>query len=117
MDYDEESIKDLLSKPSRAHELAAVWTLPSILYLWFYFVYCPKLNESVVYLQNSQKGRFFGLQKIGLKKIPEHVRCHKQTDLEIAKAALLLSSLPKSLPCRDKYVRIISLKVFLICVT
>ncbi|KAM1256124.1 hypothetical protein ACFX1Q_030280 [Malus domestica] len=74
MDYDEESIKSILAKPFRAHELAA----------------------------NSQKGRFFGLQKIGMKKIPEHVRCHKQTDLEIAKAALLLSSLPKSLPCRDK---------------
>ncbi|KAL6294554.1 hypothetical protein ACE6H2_002696 [Prunus campanulata] len=74
MDYDEESIKNILAKPSRAHELAA----------------------------NSQKGRFFGLQKIGVKKIPEHVRCHKQTDLERAKAALLLASLPKSLPCRDK---------------
>ncbi|ONI06223.1 hypothetical protein PRUPE_5G048200 [Prunus persica] len=74
MDYDEESIKNIIAKPSRAHELAA----------------------------NSQKGRFFGLQKIGVKKIPEHVRCHKQTDLERAKAAFLLASLPKSLPCRDK---------------
>ncbi|GAA0142289.1 replication origin binding protein [Lithospermum erythrorhizon] len=51
---------------------------------------------------NSRKGRFFGLQKIGVKKIPEHVRSHKQTELEKAKATLLLASLPKSLPCRDK---------------
>ncbi|GFP87012.1 origin of replication complex subunit 1 [Phtheirospermum japonicum] len=51
---------------------------------------------------NSRKGRIFGLQKIGAKKIPEHVRCHKQTDLEKAKATLLLATLPKSLPCRDK---------------
>ncbi|KAG8379675.1 hypothetical protein BUALT_Bualt07G0113700 [Buddleja alternifolia] len=51
---------------------------------------------------NSRKGRIYGLQKIGAKKIPEHVRCHKQTDLEKAKATLLLATLPKSLPCRDK---------------
>lgn len=51
---------------------------------------------------NSRKGRFFGLQKIGTKKIPEHVRCHKQTELERAKATLLLATLPKSLPCRNK---------------
>lgn len=65
-----------------------------------------------MYLQNSHKGRFFGLQKIGMKKIPGHVRCHKQTALERAKATLLLASLPKSLPCRDKYVRISALTVF-----
>lgn len=46
----------------------------------------------------------FGLQKIGAKKIPERIRCHKQTDLEKAKATLLLATLPKSLPCRDRYV-------------
>ncbi|KAL6564726.1 Origin recognition complex, subunit 1 [Orobanche minor] len=51
---------------------------------------------------NSRKGRIFGLQKIGAKRIPEHVRCHKQTDLEKAKATLLLATLPKSLPCREK---------------
>ncbi|KAK9154976.1 hypothetical protein Sjap_002456 [Stephania japonica] len=51
---------------------------------------------------NSRKGQIFGLQKIGTKKIPEHVRCRKQTDLERAKATLLLASLPKSLPCRNK---------------
>ncbi|KAL8534051.1 hypothetical protein ACS0TY_010173 [Phlomoides rotata] len=51
---------------------------------------------------NSHKGRIFGLQRIGAKKIPEHIRCHKQTDLEMAKATLLLATLPKSLPCRDK---------------
>lgn len=51
---------------------------------------------------NSRKGRIFGLQRIGAKKIPEHIRCHKQTDLEKAKATLLLATLPKSLPCRDK---------------
>lgn len=54
--------------------------------------------------QNLHKGRFFGLQKIGTKRIPQHVRSHKQTDLERAKATLLLASLPKSLPCRNKYV-------------
>ncbi|KAK9125499.1 hypothetical protein Scep_014345 [Stephania cephalantha] len=51
---------------------------------------------------NSRKGQIFGLQKMGTKKIPEHVRCRKQTDLERAKATLLLASLPKSLPCRNK---------------
>ena len=45
-----------------------------------------------------------------MKKIPKHVRCHKQTALERAKSTLLLASLPKSLPCRDKYVRISALK-------
>ncbi|XP_068641694.1 origin of replication complex subunit 1A-like isoform X2 [Aristolochia californica] len=58
-----------------------------------------KLHEVAA---NSRKGRIFGLQKIGIKKIPEHVRCHNQTDLERAKATLLLATLPKSLPCRDK---------------
>ncbi|KAI3705447.1 hypothetical protein L1987_75685 [Smallanthus sonchifolius] len=51
---------------------------------------------------NSRKGHTFGLQKIGTKKIPEHVRSHKQTELEKAKATLLLATLPKSLPCRNK---------------
>ncbi|XP_017227606.1 origin of replication complex subunit 1A [Daucus carota subsp. sativus] len=51
---------------------------------------------------NSQKGRIFGLQRIGMKKIPEHIRCHKQTELEKAKATLLLATLPKSQPCRTK---------------
>ncbi|KAB1227670.1 Origin recognition complex subunit 1 [Morella rubra] len=72
--YEEESIKNLISNLSPAHQLAA----------------------------NSRKGQFFGLQKIGTKKIPEHVRCHKPTELERAKATLLLASLPKSLPCRNK---------------
>ncbi|MFS7956728.1 putative origin recognition complex, subunit 1 [Helianthus anomalus] len=51
---------------------------------------------------NSRKGHTFGLQKIGTKRIPEHVRTHKQTELEKAKATLLLATLPKSLPCRNK---------------
>ncbi|EPS68518.1 hypothetical protein M569_06243, partial [Genlisea aurea] len=51
---------------------------------------------------NSRNGRIFGLQKIGARKIPEHVRARNQTELEKAKAALLLGTLPKSLPCRDK---------------
>ncbi|KAL4566781.1 hypothetical protein LXL04_030906 [Taraxacum kok-saghyz] len=51
---------------------------------------------------NSRKGCTFGLGKIGTKKIPEHVRCHKQIELEKAKATLLLATLPKSLPCRNK---------------
>ncbi|XP_050225555.1 origin of replication complex subunit 1B-like [Mercurialis annua] len=51
---------------------------------------------------NSRKGKFHGLQKIGTKRIPEHVRCHKKTELEKAKATLLLATLPKSLPCRNK---------------
>jgi len=57
-------------------------------------------------IQNLHKGRFFGLQKIGTKRIPEHIRSHKQTNLERAKASLLLASLPKSLPCRNKYVEV-----------
>ncbi|CAA6667334.1 unnamed protein product [Spirodela intermedia] len=48
------------------------------------------------------QGKDFGLQKVGIKKIPEHVRCHKQTELEKAKTMLLLATLPKSLPCRTK---------------
>ncbi|KAJ0972019.1 hypothetical protein J5N97_019978 [Dioscorea zingiberensis] len=51
---------------------------------------------------NSRRGRVFGLQRIGTKRIPEHVRSHKQTELERAKAMLLLATLPKSLPCRNK---------------
>ncbi|CAA7054406.1 unnamed protein product [Microthlaspi erraticum] len=51
---------------------------------------------------NSLKGRFFGLEKVGAKQIPEHVRCHKQSELEKAKATLLLATRPKSLPCRNK---------------
>ncbi|XP_043691133.1 origin of replication complex subunit 1B-like [Telopea speciosissima] len=74
LEYDEKNVKGSLPRKSPAHELAA----------------------------NSRKGRIFGLQRIGAKKIPEHVRCHKPTELERAKAALLLSSLPKSLPCRNK---------------
>ncbi|KZV33999.1 origin recognition complex subunit 1-like [Dorcoceras hygrometricum] len=74
MEYDNENRHRLLSRPSPAHPLAA----------------------------NSRKGRIFGLQKIGTKTIPEHVRCRKQTDLERAKGTLLLATLPKSLPCRDK---------------
>lgn len=59
-------------------------------------------NQFYELAANSRKGRIFGLQKIGTKKIPEHVRCHKQTELERAKATLLLCTLPKSLPCRNK---------------
>ncbi|WOL11678.1 origin of replication complex subunit 1-like [Canna indica] len=51
---------------------------------------------------NLHKGRTFGLEKIGIKRIPEHARFHKQTDLEKAKAMLLLATLPKSLPCRTR---------------
>ena len=58
--------------------------------------------EFLMHEQNSRKGQFCGLQKIGAKKIPEHIRCHKQTELERAKATLMLASLPKSLPCRNK---------------
>ncbi|XP_011080287.1 origin of replication complex subunit 1A [Sesamum indicum] len=74
IEYDDESKINLLCRTSPAHPVAA----------------------------NSRKGRIFGLQRIGARKIPEHVRCHKQTDLERAKATLLLATLPKSLPCRDK---------------
>ncbi|KAL2557223.1 Origin of replication complex subunit 1A [Forsythia ovata] len=76
LEYEEEIKRSSLTGPSPTHPLAA----------------------------NSRKGRIFGLQKIGAKKIPEHVRCHKQTDLEKAKATLLLATLPKSLPCRDKEI-------------
>ncbi|CAA0805789.1 Origin of replication complex subunit 1A [Striga hermonthica] len=74
IDYDDETKISSLAQVSLSHPVAA----------------------------NSRKGRIFGLQKIGAKRIPEHVRCHKQTDLEKAKASLLLATLPKSLPCRDK---------------
>lgn len=74
VEYEREKQSNPLTRPSPAHPLAA----------------------------NSRKGRFFGLQKIGAKKIPEHVRSHKLTELEKAKATLLLATLPKSLPCRTK---------------
>ncbi|KAE9585981.1 putative chromatin regulator PHD family [Lupinus albus] len=80
VEYDEETIKNAQSQPPTSHQLAA----------------------------NLHKGRFFGLQKIGTKRIPQHVRSHKQTDIERAKATLLLSSLPKSLPCRNKEMEEIS---------
>ncbi|GAB4856046.1 Origin of replication complex subunit 1B [Ancistrocladus abbreviatus] len=57
---------------------------------------------------NSRIGRILGLQKIGTKTIPLHVRCHEQTELERAKKTLLLATLPKSLPCRDKEMEEIS---------
>ncbi|KAI3951097.1 hypothetical protein MKW98_028501 [Papaver atlanticum] len=53
---------------------------------------------------NAQGGKFFGLHKIGTKKILEHVKGHRQTEIEKAKATLLLATLPKSPPCRNKYV-------------
>ncbi|KAM3208287.1 hypothetical protein ACQJBY_063139 [Aegilops geniculata] len=64
-------------------------------------------NEKIL-AANSWKGRIYGLQKIGIRKIPEHVRCHQKTALEKAKATLLLATLPKSLPCRDKEMEEIS---------
>uniref|UniRef100_A0A0A0LED3 Origin recognition complex subunit 1 n=1 Tax=Cucumis sativus TaxID=3659 RepID=A0A0A0LED3_CUCSA len=78
LEYEEERAQILLSRnySSSTHELAA----------------------------NSRKGQFCGLQKIGAKKIPKHTRCHKQTELERAKATLMLASLPKSLPCRNKEI-------------
>lgn len=70
-----------------------------------FFLFCFRYKtNSILMKQNSRKGRIFGLQKIGMKKIPEHVRCRKQTEIEKAKATLLLATLPKSLPCRNKYV-------------
>ncbi|RAL43099.1 hypothetical protein DM860_009881 [Cuscuta australis] len=74
LEYEDENKHNLFNRQVPAHPLAA----------------------------NSRKGRIFGLQKIGAKKIPDHVRSHKLTDLEKAKAALLLATLPKSLPCRNK---------------
>uniref|UniRef100_A0A0A8Y0A6 Origin recognition complex subunit 1 n=1 Tax=Arundo donax TaxID=35708 RepID=A0A0A8Y0A6_ARUDO len=66
--------------------------------------FSARRNQSHELAANSRKGRIYGLQKIGIRKIPEHVRCHQKTELEKAKATLLLATLPKSLPCRDKYV-------------
>ncbi|XP_062233423.1 origin of replication complex subunit 1 [Phragmites australis] len=65
-------------------------------------------NQSHELAANSRKGRIYGLQKIGIRKIPEHVRRHQKTELEKAKATLLLATLPKSLPCRDKEMEEIS---------
>ncbi|KAM0824646.1 hypothetical protein ACQ4PT_070060 [Festuca glaucescens] len=65
-------------------------------------------NQSQGLAANSRTGRIYGLQKIGIRKIPEHVRCHQKTSLEKAKATLLLATLPKSLPCRDKEMEEIS---------
>ncbi|KAL3818134.1 hypothetical protein ACJIZ3_004039 [Penstemon smallii] len=74
IEYKDEKKIGSLSKPSPSHPLAA----------------------------NSRKGQIYRLEKIGAKKIPAHGRCHKQTDLEKAKSALLLATFPKSPPCRNK---------------
>jgi len=70
--------------------------------------FSARRNQSHELAANSRKGRTYGLQKIGIRKIPEHVRCHQKTELEKAKATLLLATLPKSLPCRDKEMEEIS---------
>uniref|UniRef100_A0A0E0DY39 Origin recognition complex subunit 1 n=1 Tax=Oryza meridionalis TaxID=40149 RepID=A0A0E0DY39_9ORYZ len=67
-----------------------------------------RTHQSHALAANLRKGRTYGLQKIGIRKIPEHVRCHQKTNLEKAKATLLLATLPKSLPCRDKEMEEIS---------
>lgn len=72
--------------------------------MFFLYVNFLKKKFEFVTLQNLRKGQFFGLQKIGTKRIPQFTRNHKQTDIERAKAMLLLASLPKYLPCRNKYV-------------
>ncbi|KAL5719567.1 Origin of replication complex subunit 1B [Ranunculus cassubicifolius] len=74
MDFEQETLKGLVASQVPTHQLAA----------------------------NSKKGQIYGLQKIGSKKIPEHVRSRKQTVLEKAQATLLLATLPKHLPCRTK---------------
>ncbi|KAF5203392.1 Origin recognition complex subunit [Thalictrum thalictroides] len=74
LDLDEEKLKGSVNGQLPTHQLAA----------------------------NSRKGQIYGLQKIGTKKIPEHVRCRKQSVLEKAQATLLLATLPKHLPCRNK---------------
>ncbi|XP_066377206.1 origin of replication complex subunit 1 [Miscanthus floridulus] len=73
--------------------------------------FSARRNQSHGLAANSRKGRIYGLQKIGIRKIPEHVRCHQKTELEKAKATLLLATLPKSLPCRDKEMEEISIFV------
>lgn len=60
----------------------------------------------------SRKGNFFGLQKIGAKKIPEHVRSHNLTELEKANGTLLLATLPTSRPCRTKYMSFLSCNLY-----
>ncbi|KAI3877537.1 hypothetical protein MKX03_030647 [Papaver bracteatum] len=50
---------------------------------------------------NAQDGKFFCLHKIGTKKILEHVKGYKQSEIETAKATLVLATLPKSSPCRN----------------
>ncbi|KAI3888134.1 hypothetical protein MKX03_037545 [Papaver bracteatum] len=59
-------------------------------------------SSSHGFAANAQGGKFFGLHKIGTKKILEHVKGHRQTEIEKAKATLLLATLPKSPPCRNK---------------
>ncbi|XP_020590675.1 origin of replication complex subunit 1-like isoform X2 [Phalaenopsis equestris] len=68
-----------------------------------------KFTQTHELAANSRQGRIFGLHKIGLKKIPEHVRLYKPTDLERAKSMLLLTALPKTLPCRTKEMEEITL--------
>ncbi|CAO2144006.1 unnamed protein product [Urochloa humidicola] len=45
------------------------------------------------------------------KKFLSYVQCHQKTELEKAKATLLLAALPKSLPCWDKEMEEISIFV------
>ena len=114
----------LKKKTSKIYDPNQIQLMSWLLYvhylLWqFLALACLKVFHSnlidyfIINMQSSRKGRFFGLEKIGMKKIPEHVRCHKQTDLERAKATLLLASMPKSLPCRNKYVKIWYIFIFI----
>ncbi|GLJ43350.1 hypothetical protein SUGI_0900470 [Cryptomeria japonica] len=60
--------------------------------------------EVFAFYKEYIQGGFIGLEKIGTKKIPDRARCHQQTDLDKAKATLMLAGSPGSLACKDKEI-------------
>ncbi|XP_057844881.2 origin of replication complex subunit 1 isoform X2 [Cryptomeria japonica] len=65
---------------------------------------CSQKSSLSVKAVNTYRGCIIGLEKIGTKKIPDRARCRRQTDLDRAKATLMLAASPGSLPCRNKEI-------------
>jgi hypothetical protein len=63
---------------------------------------CTHITLCLLSLQNVRRGYADRIEGIGAKCIPPS-RKRPLTELEKAKAALMLSATPASLPCRDKY--------------
>eukprot|EP01018_Ginkgo_biloba_P017104 Gb_26632 [translate_table: standard] len=65
---------------------------------------CSQKNSVSAKAVNVRRGHIIGLERIGTKKIPDGARRRQQSDLDKAKATLMLASSPGSLPCRNKEI-------------